>query len=90
MLDNIKFISKIDKSGMFDTLEKFPDQIRDPINIALRCWLPTMAIPFGLESLYTEHKWVPHLHGSTHWFGKFPRQDLAQDTGRDGRPANGR
>ena len=34
MLDNIKFISKIDKSGMFDTLEKFPDQIRDAINIA--------------------------------------------------------
>jgi glucose/mannose-6-phosphate isomerase len=34
MLDDIEFILKIDKSGMFDTLENFPEQIRDAINIA--------------------------------------------------------
>jgi len=33
MLDDIKFISKIDKSGMLDTLAKFPEQIEEAIDI---------------------------------------------------------
>ena len=33
MLDDLKLISKIDKSGMLDTIAQFPEQIKDALKI---------------------------------------------------------
>lgn len=42
MLDDLELISKIDKSGMLDTLAKFPEQIKETVDIVNFTELPSL------------------------------------------------